>query len=422
MHLQQELFFDLGSKIKKGSGKMIYIIRFKNKLLCFYHDGNCIMLKKFSEGKWSMPEIIFNNAWPEYTVNISDSQINLFCQNNSGNAFLCTYKNNNWQSKIILQNQFNYPLQIHPLVDKNNFSLIYNIPADKNNFYLVINKLKENRWQPSIQIDKLYGLENFCLQRLNDDHVITFYMTKSAEINLGYREITSANQSDFHIIHSTYYKITDTSFLTSSDSIHTLYTVKNMFTKQIAYCRKTDSFLKPIVLFENPNIKNNLLLIIKNDLYALWTVNEKIYAAISKDNGFTFSAPVIFQENNSQIQKAFYLSDERMREENFFCRQIYVNKNNPWQVKFLPNVQKKFYDFENAQQSENPTPKINTPQINEIISKLKNQLDLKNQQLIEKDKQIFNLTNLLKNKNDEIISLCSEKKNLSKKLISDDQN
>ena len=39
---------------------------------------------------------------------------------------------------------------------------------------------------------------------------------------------------------------------------------------------------------------------------------------------------------------------------------------------------------------------------------------MKERQLAEKNNQILNLTNLLKNKNDEIISLCSEKK--SKKI------
>lgn len=390
---------------------MVYIIRYKNKILCFYHDGNSIMQKKFSSGQWSMPQIIFNNARVDYTINITNGQINLFCQNNLGNAFLCTYKNNNWQSKTIFQNQFNYPLQIHPLINKSNFSLLYNMPADKNNFYLAINKLKDNRWQPSIQIDKLYGLENFCVQRISDNHLLVFYMTKMDEITLGYREITPERQSNFHTIHSTYYKITDTSFLSTNDSIHALYTVKNMFTKQIVYRKKaSNSFSKPIVLFENPNIKNNLLLIIKNELYALWTINEKIYSAVSKDNGFTFQSPIVYNENFSYLQRAIYLSDEKMSEENFFAREVYVEKSNPWQIKFLPNIQKKFYQLQSDETLQSQTYRTNSPKTNEIINKLKNQLDMKDSQLAEKNKQIYNLTNLLKSKNDEIISLTLPKK------------
>lgn len=387
------------SKINHGSENMIYIVRYENKILCFYHDGKNIMLKHNNTAS-----VIFNDARRDYSINISSGQLNLFCQNNFGNIFLCTYKNNNWQRKIILQNQFNYPLRIYPLIDKNNFSLLYNMPANKNNFYLVINKLQENRWQPSIKIDELYGLQNFCVQRISDNHLLVFYMTKTDAINLGYREITSTRQSDFHLIHSTYYKITDTAFLTTNDSIHILYTVKNMFTKQIVYCKKQAHLSKPMVLFENPNITNNLLFIVKNELYALWTINEKIYIAVSKDNGFTFHNPIVSSEFFANIQKAVYLSDELMHEENFFYREIYVDKNNPWQIKL--DIQKNF-----AQTNNLPKPPKTS---NEIINKLKNQLEMKERQLAEKNNQILNLTNLLKNKNDEIISLCSEKK--SKKI------
>lgn len=231
------------------------------------------------------------------------------------------------------------------------------------------------------------------------------------EITLGYREITPERQSNFHTIHSTYYKITDTSFLSTNDSIHALYTVKNMFTKQIVYRKKaSNSFSKPIVLFENPNIKNNLLLIIKNELYALWTINEKIYSAVSKDNGFTFQSPIVYNENFSYLQKAIYLSDEKMSEENFFAREVYVEKSHPWQIKFLPNIQKKFYQFQSDETLQSQTHRTNSPKTNEIINKLKNQLDMKNSQLAEKNKQIYNLTNLLKSKNDEIISLTLPKK------------
>lgn len=392
---------------------MNYIVRYKGKILCFYHDGNSIMLKEFLNGQWSNPFLIFNDAKNEYTINISDDQINLFCQNSAGNPFLCTYKNNAWQNKIILQNQFNYPLQIHPLMDKKDFSLFYNMPADKNNFYLVINKLKENRWQPSVQIDKSYGLDNFCVQRLGNNHLIVFYMTNSDGINLGYREISSTQQSKFHIIHSTYYKITDAAFLTTTDTIHSLYTVKNMFTKQIVYRKKQDvSFSKPIVLFESPNINNNLLMEVKNNLYAAWMVNNKIYVSISKDDGFTFSVPKIHNESFSNLAKAKYLTDEKMSEENFFIREVYVEKEQPWQIIFMPDMQKDFFQIQDGLQ--NQLHKKNEPRTDEIISKLKNQLDMKNNQLAQKDKQIYNLTNLLKNKNDEIISLSIAKKNKPK--------
>ena len=288
---------------------MTHIIFFEGQLLCFYFDyaNNNIMLKKYLDknNTWSVPSVIFNNALDTYTINIYFNQINLFCQNRFGNVFLCSYKNNSWQSKIILQSRFNYDLKIYPIININNlnqdFCLLYNTPADKNNFYLVMSQLKNNRWQPLAQIDKIYSLKNFCVQdlnlNLNNNYLIAFYITlkKSNEINLGYREITSNQQSDFNIIHSTYYKITDTCFLVTNNSIHSLFTIKNLFTRQLIYKKKQgDYFSKPIVLFESTNINNNLLLIIKNNLYVCWTINNKIYFCVSKDNGLSFDKPKIY--------------------------------------------------------------------------------------------------------------------------------
>ena len=93
---------------------MTYIVRFKNQIFCFYYAINSknIMLKKNINNKWSEPTIIFRDACPEFTINIYDNTINLFCQNNLGNIFLCSYqtqinydKNYIWQNKMILQSQ-----------------------------------------------------------------------------------------------------------------------------------------------------------------------------------------------------------------------------------------------------------------------------------------------------------------------------
>ena len=434
---------------------MTHIIFFENQLLCFYYDydNNNIMLKKYLDknNTWSTPSVIFNNALDTYTINIYFNQINLFCQNRFGHAFLCSYKNNNWQSKIILQSQFNYDLKIYPMININNlnqdFYLLYNIPADKNNFYLVINQLKNNRWQPLAQIDKIYSLKNFCVQNINNNYLIAFYikLKKSNEINLGYREINSSKQSDFNIIHSTYYKITDTSFLVTNNSIHSLFTIKNLFTKQLIYKKKQgDYFSKPIILFDSPNINNNLLLIIKNNLYACWTINNKIYFCISKDNGLNFSKPQVFMSNTFELEKAIFLSDKNLdlnknlEQQDFFCREVYINKNNPWEIKFLfdldPDIKKNLFSLDHKYKNQNQNNiyqqdlaqkqefNINSLNTQEIINKLKNQLEIKNKQLIQKDKQILELTNLLKSKNDEIIALCVTKKNKKSGIDSDPIN
>ena len=113
--------------------------------------------------------------------------------------------------------------------------------------------------------------------------------------------------------------------------------------------------------------------------------------------------------------------------QDFFCREVYVNKNNPWEIKFLfdldPDIKKNLFSSNNKaknnacyNKNQNVSGQkinianINNPNAEQIINKLKNQLDIKNKQLIQKDKQILELTNLLKNKNDEIISLCAIKK------------
>ena len=391
---------------------IFYIISFQGQLFSFYHDAENIIQEKIFpvNNKKTPPKIIIGDAKQNFSIDIINNQIYLFAQKKSGELILCLYKNNSWQQKNILRLKFNYELKIYPLIQKTNshqnFFLLYNIPSpEKNNFYLTLSKLQDNRWQVLNQIDKFYDTKNFFIQKLNSHHALIFYKTKSnsGEINLGYREINSELQTDFYNIYSSFQDISDLNFLTTDNSIHALFINQNFFTRQLIYKRKQDKFFsKPIILFQDPNINNPLLLIIKNNLYALWTINDKIYFCMSNNNGFIFDTPKIYSSNNFSITKAIYLSDQNQNQKSFFCRELYINKNYPAEIKFLPDLTDDFFQAKNFPHESQETNQIQ-------INTLKNQLNLKNKQLEIKNKQILDLTNLLKNKNQEIISLLNKK-------------
>ena len=394
--------------------QIFYIISFKSHLFSFYYDSENIVQEQisFKSQKKTPPKIIFSGAKKNFSANIFNNQVNLFTQNKSDDIFLCTYKNNFWQQKKILQHKFNYELKIYPFISQNklqhDFFLLYNIPAtEKNSFYFALNQLKNNRWEFLKRVDKFYDIKNFFVQKLNSQHALIFYKTKlnSGEITFGYREINLNQQTDFYNIYSGFQDIPYANFLTTHNSIHSLFVVQNIFTRQLIYKRKQNKFFsKPVNLFRNPNINNPLLLIIKNNLYALWTIQNKIYFCVSDNNGFTFTNPQIYSSNNQEITKAIYLSDKNLDPQNFYCREIYVNKNSPCEIKFLPDLINNFHQEQNYCQQQ----KFETDQMQ--INKLKNQINIKNKQLEIKNKKIMDLTTVLKNKNQEIISLLNKNK------------
>lgn len=339
-----------------------YIIRLKDRLICFYYNDSSIVYKIYENNHWSKLRIAVNNCLSRFTVTL-DNYINIYCTEKDQRLVRYTTHNLISWTNTTLDTIEVPSASVFPVGD----SLLYN---NLSSLYYKSNDDNEHKY-----LDDFIKIQDidFQVQNITNDHIIVFYQSKNDELvkmrksnifskedidesfrNIGYMEVGKTNFSNFKPIHTTNYQIYDVSFITTYDSIHALYIVKSLFSYQLVYkCKSKEEFDQPIVIWEGQRMVNCLLQIIKNELYAFFKHKNQIF--VSKKNGNAFSRPEIYKNKICKEQKrAIFISNENMNEKDFFIRNIYVDAYNPWDIQILPELYEDFYYFnEPKKTSEN---------------------------------------------------------------------
>jgi len=338
-------------------------------LISFYHVQSKGVLYRINQrGKWQPEKLLLENGQKNFSVCFEKNKILVFCQDNNGNVMLYQGNGDNWRGRVILNNQSDkvHRILFSPIISetagKAGLCLVYNMPAaEGDGHYLVKQHLSEGKWDRPERLDKVTRLNNelYNIQYISHDHCVLFYQTKSAEYKLGYREVTSAAHGAFHLIHSSAYQVTGHSFLVTDSEIHVLYIIRNMFGSQLLYKKKNNTdFSAPLVIFEGQRIENCLLSIINDNIYVHFQSAGQMYQCISDDKGESFSRPRRYRHKICESPvKAIYLSEAAQKENQFFCREVYVDENNSWDVQILPDLYEDFYlPLQEVKQAVPPSP------------------------------------------------------------------
>ncbi len=425
-----------------------YIVRLKdNQLFCFYYvKGRGLLYKTYEHNKWVREKILLEQGRENFTVTIDDKGIiYLLCQDSMGDVVLLTNGEGDWVSKVILKNQSTkvHSILLKPIITEKGICLIYNVPAveEKANYIVFQNLDGDGRWSPAQRIDRFTGMNNqmFQVQHVTREHVLLFYYNKAMENNIGYREITPTKVGSYNNIYTSVNQIQDACFLTTDNAIHVCYIVKSVFSSQLIYRKKEDEgFSHPIVIAESQKLDNCIMFYVKNTLYIMYVSNGQLFETRTEDRGKTFYRPARYRNKFClNPMKANYISLVPQSEDNFYCRELYVDRSHPWDIQVLPDKNDDFYpaltplirpaDAE-ALQSQ-PTavkkkPEIQ-PQISDDLSEklfsLTNQVTSLQRQITEKNDQLLEITSMLKERNEEVRQIETERKNYYLKSL-DERN
>ncbi len=387
-----------------------YILRQKNdNIICFYYENNTIYYKIFQNSKWCNEKIFATNVLDNFTAMFSPSgEIYVFCQGKDGNILLHTVKNilDSSITTINLQIDLNsiHNILFYPIIKDNSIFIIYNVPKDDNSFKLksaILDKYG-NLSEISTIEDSLYksNFNLFQVQYVTNKHLLAFYHTRPNDSNIGYKEITEYNTSNFINIHQTNYQIIDYSFLTTDNTIHVLYAVKTMFSYQLIYKKKEyEEFEAPIILWDGAKISDCLLSIINNNIHVFFICKDKLYTCISKNKGMNFTKPDIYKNKFCvEPKKAVYISESNMSCNKFFIREVLIDKYNPCDIQLLPDLCEDFYKIPAIPISiEKQNVEIKSKNIsnNNANNNFKTQINKLKNEISKKDEQIEYMTNIL---------------------------
>ena len=376
-----------------------YIVRMADgRLLAFYHtDSLGITMKSHEGGRWSKPSCVAPDALSNFTVS-TDRQgvLYLFAQDTAGDVYLYRLNKGEWKSRLILKNPGDNlsPLHIYPIMSDNGMSIIYNHTSGTDAGRLILQSIDDRgKWQTPQSIDAYVpSVVPFSVRAITPSHALLFYAKKSADSTIGYVEVGPDRATSFNTIFSTNQRISDTSFLVTHDSLHSLLIVRGHFSSQVIYRRKADTeFSTPIVLAESQQLGNCLLMFVSGKLMAFFMMGGQLVCASSSDHGQTFSAASRCTNKFCAVPiKAAYISQMPMETGDFFVCQVYVDRNNVSDIQLLPDMHEDFYPIASvpapaARQSDDSS---DLADLTQKIVLFRDKLDLTQLQLAEKERQM----------------------------------
>lgn len=184
---------------------------------------------------------------------------------------------------------------------------------------------------------KPFPFEPYTTQSTSLGHVVLFYQNREGHV--GYREVTEKRTGPFHqFLNAKDGILQDASFLTTYDELHVLMVIRTPFSNQLLYRKKTDDvFTPPVSLWESPRIDNCLLTLIGKELHATCMIGGKLHRSISYNEGDSFGPVELYKRKFcAEPAKASFIVDTPTN--GWLARQVYVDRNAPWDVQMLPDL------------------------------------------------------------------------------------
>lgn len=323
--------------------KKIYndiIIKTKDEeLLEFSYDDEIgIFYEKINNKKKSKRNIILKESFKYFYVTEDfNRNVNLICQDITGNIILCILEDDTWKFKTLFCIEYNFitPINIKGFFLKKDFKFLFNADNDSKNIYF------KDKFNTSLK--KIYSENNNIDINYNilqgDKYISLIIHSTSFEM---YKLLLKSFKKDENtwnenkVIYITNYPYADTSYCITNNIVHFLITVNEEKTKSIIYKNinldKNEKLQKETIIFENENVSSCLIIKLKEVLWALWISDDKLYGCYSMNFGEDFSKPLVYKIfNKENIKKVSYIENNEIKE-------IYIIENNDYISFFLEEV------------------------------------------------------------------------------------
>lgn len=369
----------------------------------FYSPDKNICYSICSNKQWSEPITVIEDVNYNFSLNLSkNDDIYVFCQDLFGNVILCLYQEQRWSFKKILENKSSdiYDIGFQMIFDAQSFNLIYSMPiVGENSAQLVYHSVDNSKWSSPQILDNIIPFKSipFILQKINSNLYLAFYEKQGKNRSLGYREFSTVLKrwGKFNPSNETLSTYLDQSFLSTDDTIHTLYILKNNFSYQLVYkYKKGEQWSVPYILYENNKIDICSLFMVENQLWIVWCVKSYIYTCISYNMGKTFSKANRYTRQNIELPvKALFLTNKKQKQEKLYIKELLLYNKSVPKILFIPELYSDFYGINSCSTSKtlNENPEnivVSDDDTKQQINILRNKISTYEKQLSEKEGQI----------------------------------
>ena len=325
-----------------------YALKAPERVYFIYRTEDGALICRHNEKGRLSPEVcLLDGARKHFTAALRNGEPVLFCQDEEGNTLMFAERGGEWFSRPARHNPGCRDMLITPMFGEHGMYIIHNEEEGDGKYLCGRHTNEKGVWQPALRIDAYLPLyrEPYEAQATSASHTLLFYQSGAGENLLGYREITPTRFGPYQRIHSGK-NIMDASFLTTEDAVFALFVVRSVFSSQLLFRYRAEAaFSAPLLLWEAPKIDDVLLMFINGKLYATCVSGNRLYTAISENRGASFSKMDIYKGKFCfEPAKAAFAASVPQREDTLFARQIYIDRNAPWDAQMTPEMYEKFYE------------------------------------------------------------------------------
>jgi len=296
-------------------------------------------------GHFSPEAVLHSGIRRLYSVFFIENVLHVFGQDVQGNVLLFVYREGQWSHRSVLQASGD--VLFTPMAAGKGMSFVCNAHTDPENPSLIKQSMDDNgKWLPPEVIDhfKPFGYLPYEAQATAPTHMLLFYQANTDDCQIGYREITPTRTGVFRRFFNGHGRLVDYSFLTTHDALHLLMIIKDPFSCQLLYRKKTETDFTPsVLLWESPKISQCLLSWVRGEIHATCMTGGKLQRAISTNGGDSFAEIKQYKRKFcvDPVKANFISTDES--EKSWFARQVYVDSEAPWDVQMIPDLCTDFY-------------------------------------------------------------------------------
>lgn len=359
-----------------------YIYQDENGKFAHYYFSDNQIIRKDEDGQ----SVIIDSVRKNFTVCTSvEDDIYIFCQDLDGNIIVTTSENGIYSTKVLFENTFSKKscIYVHAIIEANELVIFFNTPiGELKQSYIYMQKMKGKVWQKAVIVDMFSPLRDdyFSFIKNADNTYFMIYQMCDNSNNLGARLIKNDSFSNFNIYHTTNYNILEQSSIIVNDAFFTSYVVKSAFSSQLIFRKSTkEGFSNTIVLSEGMSIEKPIIFL-GHKLFVFFISGQNVYVVISEDFGDSFDrARKVENVYAESIIKCKFISNNM---HDMCISEVYINKNEPRNIRIIPDYYKNFYTDFQKPKAINKTPKIDKTKQkqhnNSIV--LKNPADMTNEE------------------------------------------
>lgn len=313
-----------------------YITRNHDNIYSVYYENNCIHQRLWKGDEWGEPKTIAINSGKEFSLMRSrtGSPLVLY-QDNSGNLMLSS---NDSPHKMVLRNtsEIKTMLHIDGIVNDNIIRLFYNKDYLKESYLVEQHRREDGSWSNPIVLDSYIPSKNMTKLINVKNNYILFYSKKVPEQQIGYREITSYNISEFKILYATGYKISDYSLAVTSDAIHLTAVINTLRSNKLVYVRKDNTGISKSKILHDGIIKGCHISIQNSKIIIVFETARGNSRIASFDLGQSFKK--IEAAEQFSFNKSVFADYTDPVADGFVASELLTNPILPYEVKQCPFI------------------------------------------------------------------------------------